>query len=441
MWSSRTVGLLCGIILGFFAVDTLFLDRFSAWVLGLRAVWALNIMAYPILIRRGSDSWLGPLTDLNALISSVCVLGICQAMGGVGSPYFVMVSTQPLATALVHHRRRRATLVSGTVCCVGTLMLLRSWGEPSTIEALTWMFMMLGMTLLAVYFSQQTLKVQQAEHQARLERARRESLEALALSEHRRAQSEKLAIVGRLASGVAHEINNPLAYVGSNVDFVRKELLANQGESSREELAEVLAETRVGIQHIRQVVADLRGFARMDANEPTECRLADVVADAMKLASLRLKHVPLRRVDVPLDLPEIFVVRQRLVQVVLNLLVNAGDALESHKVERGEVGVVGRCEQGRVVLLVEDNGPGFPSHVLSRLFEAFFTTKSPDKGTGLGLNLSRELVEQFGGTLTAYNRPQGGACLRIELPAHQSDSSDEEEPEPKGKGQGVTGCA
>jgi signal transduction histidine kinase len=386
------------------------------------------MLGYSFLVPRVSDTWAGRITELNVLISSVCVLGLCLVMGGVGSPYFVMVPALPLSMTLVYRSQVRVTLVCGVVCCVGILVLLRS-REPSLIELLTWMAMMLGMTLLAVYFSQQSLKVQQAEQQARLERARRESLEALALSEHRRAQSEKLATVGRLASGVAHEINNPLAYVGSNVDFVRKELLATPGEASREELAEVLAETRVGIQHIRQVVSDLRSFSRMDANEPTECRLADVVADAMKLASLRLKNVALRRVDVPLDLPEIFVVRQRLVQVVLNLLVNAGDALESHRVQGGEVRVVGRVEEGRVVLLVEDNGPGFAPHVLSRLFEAFFTTKSPDKGTGLGLNLSRELVEQFGGTLTAGNRPEGGARLRIELPVHQADS-DEEEPEP-----------
>jgi signal transduction histidine kinase len=439
VWNPRTVWMFCAVILGFFAVDTLFLGRFSAWALGLRVAWALNMLGYSFLVPRVSDSWGSRLTELNVLISSVCILGLCWVMGGVGSPYFVMVPALPLAMTLVFRRQVRVSLVCGVVCCVGTLVLLRS-REPSLIEVLTWMAMMLGMTLLAVYFSQQSLKIQQAEQQVRLERARRESLEALALSEHRRAQSEKLATVGRLASGVAHEINNPLAYVGSNVDFVRKELLATPGDVSREELAEVLAETRVGIQHIRQVVADLRGFSRMDANEPTECRLADVVADAMKLASLRLKNVALRRVDVPLDLPEIFVVRQRLVQVVLNLLVNAGDALESHQVQNGEVGVVGRVEEGRVVLLVEDNGPGFAPHVLSRLFEAFFTTKSPDKGTGLGLNLSRELVEQFGGTLTASNRPEGGARLRIELPVHQADASDDE-PEPEEGDQEAVGSA
>ncbi|MFY0579676.1 sensor histidine kinase [Cystobacter fuscus] len=136
----------------------------------------------------------------------------------------------------------------------------------------------------------------------------------------------------------------------------------------------------------------------------------------MKLASLRLKHVVRLRVEVPESLPTVFVVRQRLVQVVLNLLVNAGDALEEQGGRDGEVWVRGLGEEGRAVLLIEDNGPGFAPHVLPRLFEPFFTTKGPDKGTGLGLTLSRDLVAQFGGQLTASNRPEGGARLRIEFP-------------------------
>jgi signal transduction histidine kinase len=374
----------------------------------------------------------GTLTDVNVFVSSVCILGLARGQGGIGTAYFTMVPVLPLAVSLIHRRRLRAALVSGAVSTVGTVLLAWRAGL-APLQAFTWVSVVMGITVLAAYFSHQAVEAQETEQQARLERARRESLEALALSEHRRAQSEKLAIVGRLAAGVAHEINNPIAYVGSNVDFVRNELTAPR-EVDREELAEVLAETRVGIQHIRQVVSDLRGFARMDANEPTPCSLADVVADAMKLASLRLKHVALRRVDVPAELPEIFVVRQRLVQVVLNLLVNAGDVLETHRVEGGEVRVTGRCEQERVVLLVEDNGPGFAPHVLPRLFEAFFTTKGLDKGTGLGLTLSRELVEQFGGTLTASNRPEGGARLRIELPVrgdevapHEASTSEPED--------------
>ena len=110
--------------------------------------------------------------------------------------------------------------------------------------------------------------------------------------------------------------------------------------------------------------------------------------------------------------------RSRLAQVLLNLMVNAGDALEEAGVPNGEVRVVGREENGRVVLDVEDNGPGFPPEVLTRLFDAFFTTKGPDKGTGLGLCLSREMVERFGGTLQAENRLEGGARLRLSLPVH-----------------------
>jgi signal transduction histidine kinase len=435
VWSPRLVWVLCGTILFFFWVDGLYLGAFSAWMLGLRVLWAASLLGYTYLIRSAPLSWVGPLTDLNVLVSSVCVLGLSVEMGGVGGPYFLMVPALPMAITLIYRRHVRAVLICGAVGIAGTAVLLWRQGH-SPSQAFTWLAVVTGIALLAAYFARQTLQVQQVEQRARLERARRESLEALAFSEHRRAQSEKLAIVGRLASGVAHEINNPLAYVGSNVNFVHTELLEAR-ELNREELAEVLTETRVGIQHIQQIVSDLRGFARMDANEPTECSLADVVADAMKLASLRLKHVSFLQVDVPAELPEIFVVRQRLVQVVLNLLINAGDVLESHPVPGSEVRLIGRAEQERVVLLIEDNGPGFAPHVLPRLFEAFFTTKSPDKGTGLGLTLSRELVEQFGGTLSASNRPEGGARLRIELPVRPARLSEEPATGPQAEARGA----
>jgi C4-dicarboxylate-specific signal transduction histidine kinase len=414
-------GLAAG-ILGFLGVDLLYLGHFDAAVLGFRVVWTLNVLVNPWLLRSSPASWRRWLSYQTVAISTVCSLGLAWRMGGVSSPYFVLVPAMPLGIALMSWQDRWMSVVSGGVGILGTLALVL-WQGRGPAESLTWVLMMVGTTVLADFLARQADQVQRAEQCARLERARRESLEALAFSEHRRAQSEKLALVGRLSAGVAHELNNPLAYVGSNIDYVRTELLS-EGEVPRAELVEVLDETRAGLQHIRQIASDLRGFARMDANEPAECVLADVVADAIKLAALRLKHVAWLRVDVPTDLPEIFVVRQRLVQVVLNLLVNAGDALEAHQVKEGEVRVTGLTEGERVVVLVEDNGPGFAPHVLPRLFEAFFTTKGSDKGTGLGLTLSRELVVQFGGELTASNRPQGGARLRIELPVHRADSAE-----------------
>jgi signal transduction histidine kinase len=429
MWSDRVGRVLAALAIVFYGVDVLFLGGSSAWSLASRVVWATSLLGYPILIRRSAPSWWQPLSDLHGILNSLSILGISFATGGVHSPYFVLVPVLPVVNALMYRQGTRASLVSGSVGCVGTLLL--AWQvDERHITALTWASIVLAITLLAAYLGQQMHRVQRVEQEARLDRQRRESLEALASSEHRRAQAEKLATVGRLASGVAHEINNPLAFVGANVNYVRDMLRVPGEVLCREDLIEVLDETREGLQHIRQIVSDLRGISRMGTQEPSYCVLAEVVADAVRLASLRMKSVAKPRVDVPRDLPRVFIVRQRLVQVVLNLLVNAADALEEHNVQNGEVRVLGRLEGSQVVLLVEDNGPGFAPQVLARLFEPFFTTKGPEKGTGLGLTLSRELVEQLGGSLTASNRPEGGARLRLEFPAHHASTS--QGPSPQG---------
>ncbi|HEX8538988.1 MAG TPA: ATP-binding protein [Cystobacter sp.] len=415
MWNDHSLWGLVAILLGTSWFDVLYLNRFSARALGIRLAWACLIVVMRFLPDR-SPAWSRATLYLFVLGSTSCMVGLADVMGGVGTPYFILVATMPLGVgiALSPRQDRGAIFLTGAACCAGTLLLVHRAQRPYA-ESASWVLLMVCTTLVADFLCVRVSLVLTVEQDIRSERARREALEALALSEHRRAQAEKLALVGQLAAGVAHEINNPLAYVGSNLDHVREELLA-PSEADREALADVLAETRLGVRHIQQIVADLKGFARMEAQEPTHCSLAEVVADAMKLASLRLKHVAWLRIDVPVDLPRIFAVRQRLVQVVINLLVNASDVLETYRANGGEVRVTGRLGGAHVVLLVEDNGPGFPPHVLPRLFEPFFTTKGSDKGMGLGLNLSRELVAQFGGRLTASNRPEGGARLCLELP-------------------------
>ncbi|WNG18935.1 sensor histidine kinase [Cystobacter fuscus] len=415
VWTPRSLWGLVALLLGTGWADVLYLGRFSAWALGLRLAWVALIVVMRFL-PDSSPAWNRATLYLFVLGSACCMVGLAGVMGGVGTPYFVLVATMPLSVgiALSLWQDRGAIFLSGAVCCAGTLLLVRHAQRP-WVESAFWLMLMVCTTLVADFLCVRVSHALNVEQDIRSERARREALEALALSEHRRAQAEKLALVGQLSAGVAHEINNPLAYVGANVDHVREELLAPR-EVDREALADVLAETRLGVRHIQQIVADLKGFARMEAQEPAECSLAEVVADAMKLASLRLKHVAWLHIDVPVELPRIFAVRQRLVQVVLNLLVNAGDVLETHRAGEGEVRVTGRLGAAHVALLVEDNGPGIPAEVLPRLFEPFFTTKGPDKGMGLGLNLSRELVAQFGGRLTATNRPEGGARLCLEMP-------------------------
>ncbi|OJH36605.1 sensor histidine kinase [Cystobacter ferrugineus] len=413
----RTILVFAALVPLLYALDWFALGHWSPTPLVVRLVWSAQLLLYMVLCRTLGPRWEQRLANVNSIATCCCFLTLIYVTGAQHSPYLHLLPSLPLIIALIQPRDGWPALLSGITCTLGTVLMLLSLGWP--MAALGWALLTGSATFFGVYGAAQYRKAQEAEHAVRLERARRESLEKLALAERQRAQTEKLATVGRLAAGVVHEINNPLAFVRSNLEFLRTEVLRQSlPQEAHAELSEVFEETRQGVERIRQIVSDLRGFSHVDMEEPTACALADVVTDASRLAGVRLKHVARLTVALPPELPDVFAIRRRLAQVVLNLLVNAGDALEEARVPGGEVRVTGVAEGARVALLVEDNGPGFPPEVMPHLFESFFTTKGPDKGTGLGLALSRELVERFGGTLVAENRPEGGARLRLELPVH-----------------------
>ena len=235
---------------------------------------------------------------------------------------------------------------------------------------------------------------------------------ALRLSETRRAQAERLAIVGRLASGVAHEINNPLAFVKANVGMLQRALVDEDEKLTPPELQEILNDTIIGVDRICQIVLDLKGFAREDSGTLEPVDLRDAIQSAARLAAVRLPRDMRVVVDVAKGLPLARANQRKLAQVMLNLLVNAGEALEDARVEHPQVTIAATYDAGQIKLTVTDNGPGIPKEVMARLFEPFFTTKPPGKGTGLGLALSREYVTSFGGTLVAQNvEPQGAQFL------------------------------
>ncbi|MFT3706423.1 MAG: ATP-binding protein [Archangium sp.] len=238
--------------------------------------------------------------------------------------------------------------------------------------------------------------------------------QALRLSETRRAQAERLAIVGRLASGVAHEINNPLAFVKANVGMLQRSISGHE-EFEPKELEEILDDTIVGIDRICQIVLDLKGFAREDSGVLEPVDLREAIQSAARLAAVRLPRDMRVVVEIARGIPLVRANQRKLAQVMLNLLVNAGEALEESRTESPSVIIAATYEAGLVRLSVTDNGPGFPKDVMARLFEPFFTTKAPGKGTGLGLALSREYVTAFGGTLLAQNAPKGGAQFVITL--------------------------
>jgi two-component system NtrC family sensor kinase len=230
-------------------------------------------------------------------------------------------------------------------------------------------------------------------------------------------QSAKMAALGKLAAGVAHEINNPLTLIMESAGWI-KDLLTEENPETIENFTEIESAVHKIEDHVeraRAVTHRMLGFARrmepveedVDMNHVAEQTLSFLRSEAMH------RDIALRRDYAP-DLPRISTDTAQVQQVLLNILENAIDAVGRN----GTVAVAtGRTENGQGVwLCVSDTGPGIPEAYLSRIFDPFFTTKAPGEGTGLGLSIAYSIIRKLGGQLVASNGPRGGAVFTITLP-------------------------
>lgn len=263
---------------------------------------------------------------------------------------------------------------------------------------------------LAVSFNamQKQLSDEREALRVRLEELERTTQE-LRTAQRSLVRSEKLASVGRLAAGIAHEIGNPLSAISGLVELVE------EGDLEPEEQREFLGRVRKETERINRIIRDLLDFARAEpsAHEIDEtCDLVEVVEDAVRLVGPQadLRQVTLER-RFEEDCPHAKGSPARLAQVVLNLLLNAADAIGGEGTIRLEV----FHEDEWVHLVVQDTGPGIPDDILGHLFEPFVTSKPTGEGTGLGLAVCHTLIEQLGGTLEASNPPEGGARFAVRL--------------------------
>ncbi len=211
-------------------------------------------------------------------------------------------------------------------------------------------------------------------------------------------RSEKLASVGRLAAGVAHEIGNPLQSVIGFTDI----LIDSPPKHERQ--ADLLRRVQAEAQRIHRIVGQLLDYSRPVDEEAESVDVAAVVEEALGLLQpqRRFKAASLKRSEALVELPPASINRGRLVQVLVNLLLNAADALgEGDGEAKGEIRLEGRLDDDgeRLLLAVEDDGASIPAELREQIFDPFFTTKEPGEGTGLGLAVSRSIVESFGGEL------------------------------------------
>jgi C4-dicarboxylate-specific signal transduction histidine kinase len=236
-----------------------------------------------------------------------------------------------------------------------------------------------------------------------LERTTRE----LETAQDQVVRSERLASVGKLSAGVAHEIGNPLAAILGLLE------LARSPELDPEERADFLKRIHDETERIHSIIRNLLDFARRE-EDATDARasLGVVIDDAVKLVKPQknARNVRIER-DIADDLPEVRGAHDQLLQLVVNLLLNAADAMNG----QGVVAVRAVLEGDRVILTVTDEGPGIDPEILPHVFEPFVTSKPPGHGTGLGLAVSNTIVERAGGSMRAENVSSGGARFTISL--------------------------
>jgi signal transduction histidine kinase/CheY-like chemotaxis protein len=243
-------------------------------------------------------------------------------------------------------------------------------------------------------------------------------------------QNDRVMALGTLAASVAHEINNPLTYVIANGDAVADEIDALEKLMAADLRGPTLADARASLARIREglgpirsgasriagITRDLRSFSRPDESSMARIDIRTVVESVLRLVAKEVEA----RARLVLDLqptPPVLGNEARLVQVVLNLIVNAFQALPPDAPSRNEVHIGTRTDGGRIVIEIADSGRGVPATDRELIFEPFFSTKEIGQGTGLGLFVCRNIVRGFSGEIEVGDRPGGGAQFRVTLPA------------------------
>jgi signal transduction histidine kinase len=277
----------------------------------------------------------------------------------------------------------------------------------------------------------------------------------LALQEHL-MQQEKMASLGRLVAGVAHELNNPISFVYSNAVLLKKSvadlrMLLDYYDSCESipraikdevrelkqdidydylvnDISQAIDDCHEGSSRVRDIVLNLKMFSRTNETQSQKTDITETIESAVRMLGqyFRPDRVALHR-DYA-DLPEVECFAGQLSQVWMNLLVNAAQAMNS----RGEVWITTLADCDRIIVKIRDNGPGIPDDALIRIFDPFFTTKSVGEGTGLGLSIVHGIIERHSGEINVESKLGFGTIFTVRLPVRLPVATDKAEQEQEG---------
>jgi PAS domain S-box-containing protein len=246
--------------------------------------------------------------------------------------------------------------------------------------------------------------------------------------------ADRMASLGTLAAGVAHEINNPLAYMIANLDFARKELRSRGAAARIDALLSALDEAAEGGARVRHIVGGLKTFSRADDGALGPVEVDRVIQLVLRMAQRQIQSKARLALDLG-PVPQVHANEAQLGQVILNLLVNAAQALPEGRDAENEIRIATALEPpGRVRIDVSDTGPGIAPELRSRIFDPFFTTKPIGEGTGLGLAICHGIVSSFRGEIRVESEVGKGACFRVLLPVWPAQADAHERDVPPGAG-------
>ncbi len=271
------------------------------------------------------------------------------------------------------------------------------------------------------------------------------TIKELKATQSKLIETEKIAVIGELSAGIAHELNNALGYVTSNI-FSMQEYLEEMGgsikmirqltgEGACEKIKEVvnneeidfilsdiqnlISESNKGIEHTKKIISGLKKLSRTEKGSIEMISLSSILKDAIDFAHTKLKYVPEIKMNIP-KLRPIFCYPNQLTQVFINLLNNAADAV-TEKGEKGKIEITAWEDAKFQYVKISDNGIGISEEALSRIFDPFFTTKPPGKGTGLGLSISSRIIQDHYGEIGVESKKGEGTTFTIKLPKNLNE--------------------
>lgn len=348
------------------------------------------------------------------------LIGATYVRGGAGAPAMLMAGIVPMLTVLYTGRRSGLAWAGVVLFMQASFTIVYALGytipirvsEDSQLFSDTALSFVLTFVLTGVALGYEWFRVETNQARTEAERTRHDAEHKIELS-----RADRLASIGQISAGVAHEINNPLAYIVGNLDFIRDSMAAPEPDDDewREDMESSLADALEGAKRIQQIVLDLNTYSRREEEEIESFELQTSIHSALKMIDNQLRH----HATLELDLGAPAWVRgdaSRFTQVFLNILLNATQALQPQDGKANRISIAVSRANETVTVRIRDTGVGIPAEILHRTTDPFFTTKTVGEGTGLGLSVSRNLVERYHGELALESELGVGTSVILSWP-------------------------